>query len=982
MPVRQAVRSILAISLLVGLPAVAQVSVQPAGRPGSQPGQPGGEAPAAPLGLVPDARVTTGTLDNGLTYLVMPIENPAEGDPRGAAVRLIVDAGVLHESEGQYGTADVASEALRLRAGAEASASVDEQESVVGFDLADASTLAARLQTLAAAAAAAPSEGVLNQARTAAADDLAARPAVQRVHEQVMRRLIPSSRVVRRPAAGLAESVRAMAPQAVTDFVSRWYVASNMTLVVVAPGTADELRAMVQSAFGSLPRVPKPASPATPMNAWTPPAMPVVIEDADLDQAIVGVISAYPGREPRSVRDFRTRIIQSTGPRILQTLATTRMDKEKVPFTSASAGHQYGAEGLAWSNFLVTGDPAGWEELVAAAVTEVNRVYTHGVDPSDVSGTLIEMATHWEELSQGEPAAPASDLADMLADTRGGPSRQTELDLLLAIAGSISADDVEWEFNKRFDPSNAAVVLALPSRPGNPSEAQVNEVVQSAWNAQPEPSSELVRPWKLRPSLPEPGEVVEMTQDPDTGVWSGWLDNGVRFHVRQMAAREAGGVDVAVTIAGSELLEDASTRGFSEGLARSLDLFGMPGMAPEDIFNLFQPSGARMQVVSMPDAFRIFTSTSRAWFNPYMQRLHVLLTDSTLSPEVVARHVETIGRAQQAAQSDPSAAFNILLGQTLYKDSEVRLRPAGPEMAPRTTVESLSGWKSRVASQCPIEVAIVGDIDPQDAIEAVRFYLGSLPARPRISPDTFDALRTDVLKPLPQTGRLQMTSLGQNNTLTLFGFYMSDPEDRAETSVFRVASSILNTRLTAQAPALGMPSGGFVSTNLIDAYPGTSFFFYAIQTPGLDEAKVQDLHRTVEEQFARFAAEGPTQDELTTAVEQLATEVEQNLDATSGWWDFLAMQTYRDRSLPELTNTAVDLRGLTAERVREVFGAYFSRPDNRIAITVLPPPPDQLLEFINQPPPAPPAPPEPAPEPANPQPAEPVTDPANETPGA
>ena len=68
------------------------------------------QAPAlAQSGLGTDPRVTTGTLENGLTYVLMPLEDPAppaEGadpaeapGPRGAAIRLIIDAGILHETD-------------------------------------------------------------------------------------------------------------------------------------------------------------------------------------------------------------------------------------------------------------------------------------------------------------------------------------------------------------------------------------------------------------------------------------------------------------------------------------------------------------------------------------------------------------------------------------------------------------------------------------------------------------------------------------------------------------------------------------------------------------------------------------------------------------------------------------------------------------------------------------------------------------------
>ena len=44
--------------------------------------------------------------------------------------------------------------------------------------------------------------------------------------------------------------------------------------------------------------------------------------------------------------------------------------------------------------------------------------------------------------------------------------------------------------------------------------------------------------------------------------------------------------------------------------------------------------------------------------------------------------------------------------------------------------------------ECPLKIAIVGDLPKARALELAAHYLGALPFRPRIGPETFRAIRT------------------------------------------------------------------------------------------------------------------------------------------------------------------------------------------------------------------------------------------------
>ncbi|MCA9289343.1 MAG: insulinase family protein, partial [Phycisphaerales bacterium] len=741
---------------------------------------------AVAQGFEADPRVTSGTLDNGLRYLVVPIDDPS----RGAAVRLIVDAGLVHETENQYGTADVAAQAARAAVGSDASTSVAGDHAVVSLNLADASGLAGRLSAFSTLITGqAIRADALAAAKVAAAESLARVPAEQRVHMLAMRRLMPTSRAVRRPAAGMPDAVRALSPDAIQAFAQRWYVPSNATLIVVAPGDAEALVGQVRAAFGSLARVPRPASPATPAASWTRPAAPIIIEDPGISTPVFSLVSAAPNANADSVRAIRAELVAHVALDVLENIAQVRLTKDKVPFSAATCDTLDGPEGLRWTAFHATGDAANWSEVLTAAITEANRIRIHGIETADVGESLIAMAAELEAQTQAETTGPAATLADALVGSRGGPSAAQRLELLFAQIRNIGADDAEWAFGRYIDPGVSAMVLAIPAQPGAPTEQAVAQAAQAAWAQMPEPALELVRPWLLAPTLPTPGDVVEISQDPETQVWSGWLSNGVRFHFRQMQGRQPGGVEFSASLAGGQLLEDASTRGLSELVGRSWEVMELPDMASAKLQALLRPSSVRMQSIGLGDYYRIAVPTNRQFFNAYMQRFHAMLTRSEPNAEQVELYARGVESGAPALGIDLGDTFTHLLNETMYVPGEARVRPPTPDMASHLTVDDTRAWSRRVAL-APMEVAITGDIPLEEALDALRYYVASLPDRPRISTSTFSELRANVLNPLPHVGTAEVQSMGTRAGIYVKGFYVCEQED-ADAEALKVAMNIL-----------------------------------------------------------------------------------------------------------------------------------------------------------------------------------------------
>ena len=70
-----------------------------------------------------------------------------------------------------------------------------------------------------------------------------------------------------------------------------------------------------------------------------------------------------------------------------------------------------------------------------------------------------------------------------------------------------------------------------------PTDSELLSIAEEALAVSPEAEVDEDRPTELMANIPAPGKVKELGRHEATDVWSAWLDNGVRVHVREMDYR-------------------------------------------------------------------------------------------------------------------------------------------------------------------------------------------------------------------------------------------------------------------------------------------------------------------------------------------------------------------------------------------------------------------------------------------------------------
>ncbi|MFI6847985.1 insulinase family protein [Kitasatospora sp. NBC_00085] len=227
-------------------------------------------------------------------------------------------------------------------------------------------------------------------------------------------------------------------------------------------------------------------------------------------------------------------------------------------------------------------------------------------------------------------------------------------------------------------------------------------------------------------------------------------------------------------------------------------------------------------------------------------------------------------------------------------------------------------------------LSVVGDIDPEQTIAWVEKYFGSIPGhdgkqppRDGTLPDTIGReLRESIREDVPSRALMAAYRLPHDGTRE------ADAADLALTILGSGESSRLYNRLVRRDRTA--VAAGFGLLRLAGA---PSLGWLDVKTSG--DATVGQIETAVDEELARFAAEGPTAAELERAQAQIEREWLDRLTTVAGRADELCRYAVLFGDPKLLNNALPKVLDVTAEEVRDIARARL-HPQNRAVLVYEP----------------------------------------------
>jgi len=903
--------------------------------------------------LPTDPTLVTGTLENGLAYIVQQ-----HGNPKGhVSIWMHVSSGSLNETEEQRGIAHFLEhmafngsenfpagtvvkffESLGLSFGRDQNAFTSYDQTTYQLDLPDTtdemldrgmlfmSDVAFRLSL---------AETEIDSERGIILEEKRARSGVQqRIREQIMPALLPGSRVADRNPIGTDDTLMAVQKPDFDAYYSKFYVPANVTVIVVGDTEPERMVAAVKRGFGEAPKAELPAD-ADPGITFPTGPRAIVITDPELRMAQISMTRLDPPRPASTPRSgYRRDLVEYLGSWIFNRRLSTAVAEGRAPFLQAVAGG--GDVFRAWHQVeaRAAGLPARWQEMLDFLALELQRARLHGFTEQELGDANTALAAQLEQAVATESTRPARAVLGNLnrAIESGDPvmSAEQERDLVAELTAGVDVAEVSAAFALNARLENPTFTLTMPEGEGVPTEEELVAAGVKALDQKPEATATAERAKALLEKIPEPGKIVDESTHEAAGVYSAWTENGVRLHHRFMDDQK-GRATIMIMLAGGELTETAKTRGITQAATLAFDRPATSTLSSTQIRDLTTGKSVGVGGGAQTDGVTLTVSGAPADLETGMQVAYLLLTDPVIEPVALTQWKEAQEQAISGRKVSPDGVTSEAFSEAFYPAGEVRTHPLELENVQAVTLEGAQA-RLRDVIASPMEVSVVGDISLDDAKKLVATYLGSLPRRDRISSHMF----ADLRKLERPKGPIRVERTVETKTpqaMVLDGFYSVDRDNLPDLRAMFLASRILSTRMITtirEEKRLVYSIGAGSSPAAV--FPG--FGMFAAQAP-TDPAKGAALADALDETWKTFAESGPTEEELKDARAQMANMLTESFKQPRFWIQRLATLDYQDQNLDDVMEMEAAYQSIPAEQIRETFARY-CKPENRFTVIVTP----------------------------------------------
>lgn len=914
------------------------------------------KAPDPSTPLPTDPRLVTGTLPNGLSYIVVKHPNP----PGRAVMWIHIATGSLNEKDNQRGIAHYLEhmafngsenfspgsvvdffQSMGLSFGRDQNAFTSFDQTTYQLTFPDVkpetlekgmrffSDVAGKLSLL-------PEEIdkerqiILEEKRTRAGGR-------QRIQDYVLERLAPGSLIGERLPIGIDATLDKLSRPDFADYYDRYYVPGNMTMIVVADADPKIVIDQIQKSFGNLEKKPVPPS-QDPKVSPTSGVRAIVASDKELTQASIELTRIWPKRPPTTtVGQMRDDLVREMGVMAFNRRIGTRLEKGGTSYLRANASAAQMFKVAFATSVSCDGEAAKWKEMLAELGTDLQRARLHGFTTHELDNVRKEILSGAERQVEREPTERADvmirGLNTAVANGDTITSAAQDLDLVKQLLPTITAEEIARTFAANFDFSSVVLVAEFPStmEGGVPGESDVIAAGTKALDVKPEAETEAARATALMDKTPTPGTIVEQDEHAATKVTNAWLSNGARVHYRFMDEQK-NDATITITLAGGAIQETAADRGIAE-------LAGVAWMQPAtstltstDIRDLTTGRKARARGGIGLDTMTITVSGSPADLESAMQQAHLMLTDPVIEQSGYDRWKTRSLRMAEERKKIVEGVLGETLAATIYPAGEVRVQPLTPEQINAQTPAKSQAWlRARLAS-APIEVAVVGDIPKDEAMRLVNTYVGSLAKRDRIGDTTLASLRT-LARPSGPRAVEKTVETQTDKAPVVVGFYACDQNQVNDRRNLSFASQVVSTRMLklireeeqlAYSPRAGVRPG--------QEFPGFGVFILNTTTNPTKVARLLEVTWTL---FDEFAKDGPTDEEMTVVKKQIANTLDTEMRRPNFWLGQMATLTYRGGDLDDSVTAPEYYQSLTAAAVKATFDKYYV-PSAKFSVVVTP----------------------------------------------
>ncbi|HNX04824.1 MAG TPA: insulinase family protein, partial [Opitutales bacterium] len=839
--------------------------------------------------IAPDPAVTWGVLPNGLRYAVMKHSEP----PGRASLRLYVNSGSLMETEKEQGLAHFLEhmafngtthhahgtmveyfQRLGMGFGNDTNAHTSWDETVYKLELpkVDDAMLDDTMQMLRDYA-----DGMLLEQKDID-DERGIILAEKRDRDSVKYRLfvdsfkftlpecLPSSRFPIGEESVIQNATR-------DDFLSfyrGWYTPDRMIVAVV--GDIEPARAVgfITKYFGDMPVNAAPRS-FPDMGTIVPRG---VVARVKIESEASSVdISIATARRLADLPDSKALRADALARDVANAVIGRRLEilsrKSDAPFTQGASYTFHIWNFVDTSEIDLSCPPEKWTEALALAETELRRALEHGFTGAEVSEAVANLRNGYEESVRRAPTEKNWNLVDSMLSALGDravfTSPQQDLDLAAPVLDAMTPDIALTALRKAWEGDTRIIWVG-----GNLPAGADDAAALATWRAsaakpvEPPQASETAA-FAYR-DFGTPGKVADAHVLMDLDITQLRFANNVFVNIKQTDF-EKNVVRVMVRF-GSGMLElpkDNPGVGLVAGMTFTSG--GLRAHSADDIARIFAGKNVGVTFSPSTDSFVLSGKTTPRDLQDELNLITACITAPGYRDEALVQARRQLPEIYRMAANTADGVLQDRVDSFLAVGDHRFGLPSQAD-AEKIDMDAVRAWLSGPLATSRMEVSIVGDIDPSDAIPMIARTFGALPQREEFK-SIPDARRSVSLPPAGEKTFAYASELPK--AVSMMVWPTADTWDVSRSRRLMVLADILSDRLRVELrEKLGEAYSPYAFNKGSDTYTG---YGYTACICELSPDKVPEVAALVRKVAGDIAAKGVTQDELDRALKPIEASV-------------------------------------------------------------------------------------------------------------
>ena len=927
---------LLAFSLFLSVPALAQTA-SPAPAAAQERGDQDWLYRGSDIARDPAWRF--GTLPNGLRYAVRRNALPAGQ----VSIRIRLDVGALHETDEERGWAHYLEHMLfrgtenypdrRAREiwaelgasfGSDSNATTDATETVYQLDLphADRASLDTSMRVLAE---------MMWRARIEPGAVAGERPVVlaekdrrselsQRGIELSLPLYYAGLRYAERDTIGTDATLNAATAEGLRAFYRRWYRPERATIVMVGDADPEMMEALIRERFGDWqgegpppadPDFGTPAEVAQPVASLVYPGVPVT--------ANAGWVRPYEPL-PHTLARERQFLEEMLAYRIINRRLEAHARGGEAAFIGAAVGVSRRRSIANMTNLQLTARDGRWREALAESFAILGDALRAPPSQSEIDRELSNLRSMIDSAVQGEPTMLSQVRAQQLVNAVDAgavvASAATIRDNFQRNAPAMTPEAVGAAMARLFTGSGPRLLLSSPEAIPGGATALAEGLAAARAVAPAVRQAERSVSFDDLPPLGPPGREVSRRRIDDLDVTIVRFANGSTLTFKRTRFEE-GEVNVRLRFG-------RGTAGLSPeqpSLGWMTPLVAPSGLAGLDLDGMERLLTGRRMLLAFgadEDAFVLSGTTNAADLGDQLRLLVTKLTHPRWDPTLFARFRAGALDNYQLQFASASARARRELS-ALVRPNDQRWRPTEREEIEAATIDQLRAYYTPLLAAGPVHAIIVGDIELDAAVEAMRRTVGALPRRVEAARAP-GAERLSPPAPSPEPRRF--THEGDpNQAYALIGWSTLGGRDRTrERRALALAANIFQVRLFDRLReaegATYSPSAAHVGS---ESFPEWGIFYAGAE---IRPERADAFFRAAREIVADLAANPVGPEEFARAINPVISGIERRLATNAYWLQALENWNSSPQDIENVRNYLSDYAALTAEDVRRAVATW------------------------------------------------------------